>query len=34
MSKRFDSIRKGLKEAIAWKQGKKTGARVRTYSAM
>lgn len=34
MSERFDSIREGLEEAIAWKKGKKTGARVRTYSAM
>jgi len=34
MSERFDSIRQGLEEAIAWKKGKKTGARVRTYSAM
>lgn len=34
MSDRFDSIRQGLEEAIAWKKGKKTGARVRTYSAM
>ena len=34
MSERFDAISKGLKEAIAWKQGKKTGARVRLYSAM
>lgn len=34
MSARFDSIREGLEEAIAWKKGKKTGASVRTYSAM
>ena len=34
MSDRFDSIRQGVEEAIAWKKGKKTGARVRTYSAM
>lgn len=34
MSDRFDSIRQGMEEAIAWKKGKKTGARVRTYSAM
>ncbi len=34
MGDRFESIRKGLEEAIAWKQGKKTGARVHTYSAM
>lgn len=34
MGERFDSIRQGLEEAIAWKKGKKTGARVRAYSAM
>ncbi len=34
MSDRFDSMRQGLEEAIAWKKGKKTGARIRTYSAM
>ena len=34
MSERFESIRKGVEEAIAWKQGKKTGAVVHTYSAM
>ncbi len=34
MNERFESIRKGAEEAIAWKQGKKTGARVRTYTAM
>ena len=30
----FKSIKKGAEEAIAWKKGKKTGARVSTYSAM
>ena len=34
MSDVFESIKKGAEEAIAWKKGKKTGARVRTYSAM
>jgi len=34
MSERFESMRKGAEEAIAWKKGKKTGARVRTYTAM
>lgn len=34
MSDNFDSIKKGVEEAIAWKKGRKTGARVRTYSAM
>lgn len=34
MSGLFESIKKGAEEAIAWEQGKKTGARVRTYSAM
>ena len=34
MSERFESIKKGTKEAIAWKRGKKTGARVRKYTAM
>ena len=34
MSERFDSIKKGLEEAIAWQRGVDTGARVRTYSAM
>ena len=34
MSERFNSIRKGAKEAIDWKKGKKTGARVRKYTAM
>lgn len=34
MSERFESIRKGAEEAIEWKKGKKTGARVRRYTAM
>jgi putative transcriptional regulator len=34
MGERFESIRKGAEEAIAWKQGKKTGARVHIYTAM
>lgn len=34
MSDRFESMKKGLEEAIAWERGKKTGARVRTYSAI
>lgn len=34
MSERFESIKKGLEEAIAWERGAKTGARVRTYSAI
>ena len=34
MSEYFESIKKGAEEAVAWKQGKKTGARVRQYTAM
>jgi putative transcriptional regulator len=34
MSERFKSIKKGIEEAIAWKSGKKTGSRVRKYTAM
>ena len=34
MSEYFESIRKGAKEALAWKQGKDTGARVRQYTAL
>lgn len=34
MSERFESMRKGVEEAIEWKKGKKTGARVRQYTAM
>ncbi len=34
MSEYFESIKKGAEEALAWKQGKKTGARVRQYTAM
>ena len=34
MSEYFESIRKGAKEALAWKQGKDTGARARQYTAL
>lgn len=34
MSERFESIKKGVEEAIEWKKGKKTGARIRQYTAM
>ena len=34
MSDYFESIRKGAEEALAWKQGKNTGARVRQYTAI
>ena len=34
MSEYFESIRKGAKEALAWKQGKDTGARVRQYTPL
>ena len=34
MSEYFESIKKGAQEALAWKQGQKTGARVRQYTAM
>lgn len=34
MTERFESIKKGAQEAIEWKKGKKTGARVRRYTAM
>ena len=34
MSEYFESLRKGAKEALAWKQGKDTGARVRQYTAL
>ena len=34
MSEYFESIRKGAEEALAWKQGKDTGARVREYTAI
>ena len=34
MSEYFESIRKGAKEALAWKQGKDTGARVHQYTAL
>ncbi len=34
MNDYFESIRKGAEEALAWKQGKDTGARVRQYTAI
>jgi putative transcriptional regulator len=34
MSEYFESIRTGAEEALAWKQGKETGARVRQYTAI
>lgn len=34
MDKSFESIKKGVEEALEWKKGKKTGARVCKYSAM
>lgn len=34
MNKRFESIKKGTEQAIAWKKGKKTTAKVRKYSAL
>ncbi len=34
MSEIFESIKKGVEEAIEWKKGKKTGARVHIYTAM
>ena len=34
MSEYFESIGKGAKKALAWKQGKDTGARVRQYTAL
>jgi putative transcriptional regulator len=34
MSEYFESIRNGAQEALAWKQGQKTGARVRRYTSM
>ena len=34
MSEYFESLKKGAEEALAWKQGKKTGARVRQYTAL
>ncbi|MCP4370389.1 MAG: hypothetical protein GY797_20090 [Deltaproteobacteria bacterium] len=30
----FKSIKKGAEEALAWKKGRKTGARVRQYMVM
>ncbi len=34
MSEYFKSIKKGVEDALARKQGQKTGARVRQYTAM
>jgi len=34
MREYFESSKKGAEEALAWKQGKKTDARVRQYTAM
>lgn len=34
MTELFDSIKKGAEEAIAWKNGKQTGARIHAYSAI
>ncbi len=34
MSEYFDSIKKGAEEALAWKKGEKTGARVKKYSTI
>ncbi len=34
MSVYFESIKKGAEEALAWKKGRKTGARVRQYTAI
>ncbi len=34
MSDYFESIKKGAEEALSWKQGRKTGARVRQYMVM
>ncbi len=34
MSEYFESIKKGAKEALAWKRGRKTGAYVRQYVAV
>mgnify|MGYP006377481823 CR=1 FL=1 len=34
MSDYFKSIKKGAEEALAWKKGQKTCARVRRYTAM
>lgn len=34
MSDYFKSIKKGAEQALAWKRGKRTGARVRKYTAM
>jgi len=34
MSEFFESVKKGAEEAFAWKQGKKTGARVTKFTAL
>lgn len=34
MSEYFRSLKEGAQEALAWKKGKKTGARVSRYTAM
>lgn len=34
MNEYFESIKKGAKEALAWKQGQKASARVHQYKAM
>ena len=34
MSEYFESLKTGVEEALAWKQGKNTGARVRQYTAL
>lgn len=34
MSEYFESLRKGAEEALAWKQGKDTGANIRQYTAL
>jgi putative transcriptional regulator len=34
MSERFESLKAGLEDAIAWKEGQQTGARVHVYSAL
>ena len=34
MSEYFESIKKGAEEALAWKQGRDTGARVSQYTTL
>jgi len=34
MNNYFDSLKKGAEEALAWKKGQETGARLRHYSAL